>query len=767
MSLVCVQLGLFAFWIFGSWGWLSNKCILYEKVNYWLYIHANCPSMIGFTASCWDICDLKVNLSVVPSNYQTLCLEIRSGYVMQSGALSRFYALERLHLQGFLPTILHGTFKGLSSVKTLSLNGKGMIQCNNASLLSNTFSDLTNLEELSIEDCMLSAMALDVFGGIPLLKKLTVNRCCTHELSDLLCRIVNMSQSITSLTFKSEDIVTLRAPNCCDTKGAVLELPPFYRLQEKKVHSNALKTSQISVSIVDEPQTQLLQSGIRRLQAFVFNNKCISFESVCETVFKLSIVEIDVSNYTFWNNTTSAVRNCQGIKRIHLNYYEHERDAINLSLIHYLKNLVDMGVFLPKAEVEINMLCDTQKGPVMWLKKLWLFSFHIKNIASEQFGCLKNLEQLILSGNQITSVADFTFKELAKLRFLDLQNNKISQISENSFFGLHGLETLILELNPLETIEAFAFIHLTLLKHLESSVSVNLTHIFGVFPQGLMQINISSMWYTLNIIIGSNSTPKPGISLQLSATTVSFQDYWRPFFQSVISLTAITERLLCGSHFAARYFTSLQYFGFMSVLSAKFVDMTDLNTLVELRYLMLKGVELYRQPGLAIMFHNLTKLETLNLITCRILSLEEEMSRDLHSLRQMSVHIPEEFSVLESFPEPLTNLRYLLLYSFRLDCSCDNAWLVAWAERQPHVQVVFYHPGEADVTCKNENGIQNFARYSAANCSLDVGFVLFLCTSLGLLLFMLLVLHQLAREYLLAFCHIIRGWLEEAGALPL
>ncbi|XP_021481818.2 leucine-rich repeat-containing protein 15-like [Oncorhynchus mykiss] len=609
MSLVCVQLGLFVFWIFGSWGWLSNKCILYEKVNYWMYIHANCPSMIGFTASCWDIYDLKVNLSVVPSNYQTLCLEIRSGYVMQSGALSRFYALERLHLEGFLPTILHGTFKGLSSVKTLSLNCKGMIQCNNASLLSNTFRDLTNLEELSIDDCMLSVMALDVFGGIPLLKKLTVNRCCAQELSDLLCRIVNMSQSITSLTFKSKEIVTLRPPNCSDTKGAVLELPHFYRLQEVRfsfpnahhLDKGAFKCfeniTELSVPMVDEPQTQLLQSGIKRLQAFDFYNKCISFESVCETVFKLSITEINVRNDQFWN-TTSAVRNCQGIKKINLNYYEHDHDALNLSLIHDLKNLVDLGVFLMHSrEVEISMLCDIQKGPVLWLKKLCLLSFQITNITSEQFGCLKNLKQLILSGNQITTVADFTFKELAKLRFLDLRNNKISQITENSFFGLHVLETLILEQNPLETIEAFAFIHLTLLKHiclgdfqplpseLESSVNVNLTHIFGVFPQGLMHMNISSMWYTLNIIIGSNSTPKPGIFLQLSATTVFFQDCWRPFFQSVVSLTAITERLLCGSHFAARYFTSLQYFGFNSVLSAEFVDMTDLNTLVEMRYL--------------------------------------------------------------------------------------------------------------------------------------------------------------------------------------
>nr|XP_029535221.1 leucine-rich repeat-containing protein 15-like [Oncorhynchus nerka] len=484
-----------------------------------------------------------------------------------------------------------------------------MIQCNNASLLSNTFRNLTNLEELSIDDCMLSVMALDVFGGISLLKKLTVNRCCARELSDLLCRIVNMSQSITSLTFKSEEIVILRPPNCSDTKGAVLELPHFYRLQEVRfsfpnahhLEKGAFKCfeniTDLSVPIVDEPQTQLLQSGIKRLQAFDFYNKCISFESVCETVFKLSITEINVRNYKFWN-TTSAVRNCQGIKKIHLNHYEHDHDAINLSLIHDLKNLVDLGVFLMHSrEVEISMLCDIQKDPVLWLKKLCLLSFQITNITSEQFGCLKNLKQLILSGNQITTVADFTFKELAKLRFLDLRNNKISQITENSFFGLHGLETLILELNPLETIEALAFIHLTLLKHiclgdfqplpseLESSVNVNLTHIFGVFPQGLMHMNISSMWYTLNIIIGSNSIPKPGVSLQLSATTVFFQDCWRPFLQSVVSLTAITERLLCGSHFAARYFTSLQYFGFNSVLSAEFVDMTDLNTLVEMRYL--------------------------------------------------------------------------------------------------------------------------------------------------------------------------------------
>lgn len=74
-------------------------------------------------------------------------------------------------------------------------------------------------------------MAPDALGGLPLLKKLTVDSC-TEELSDLLCRIVNMSQSLTALDFTSDGIDILRHPNCSDTRGAILELPYFYRLQE-------------------------------------------------------------------------------------------------------------------------------------------------------------------------------------------------------------------------------------------------------------------------------------------------------------------------------------------------------------------------------------------------------------------------------------------------------------------------------------------------------------------------------------------------------
>eukprot|EP00063_Salmo_salar_P012002 XP_013986837.1 PREDICTED: toll-like receptor 13 [Salmo salar] len=177
--------------------------------------------------------------------------------------------------------------------------------------------------------------------------------------------------------------------------------------------------------------------------------------------------------------------------------------------------------------------------------------------------------------------------------------------------------------------------------------------------------------------------------------------------------------------------------------------MTDLNRLVQLRYLKLEELDLYLQPGLAIMFHNLTRLESLNLNDCGILSLEEDLSRNLHSLRQLAVRIVEEFTVMESVAEPLISLRYTLFTDPHLYCSCDNAWLITWAQRQKQVQDILFQAGEVELTCKNANDIQNLED----NCTLDLGFVLFLCTSLALLLFMLVVLlHQLA------LFHIARGW---------
>lgn len=123
----------------------------------WDFIDPNCPYG-NLSPSCWDVCDLNIILS----NYHALCLEIREGSVLQSGALPRLDNLKSLYKQGCLPTILPETFQG-------AVQGEDTLYCSkcyNSLLLSNTFTNLTNLEELSINNYRLSVMAPDALGGI-------------------------------------------------------------------------------------------------------------------------------------------------------------------------------------------------------------------------------------------------------------------------------------------------------------------------------------------------------------------------------------------------------------------------------------------------------------------------------------------------------------------------------------------------------------------------------------------------------------------------
>ncbi|CAB1328385.1 unnamed protein product [Coregonus sp. 'balchen'] len=391
-----------------------------------------------------------------------------------------------------------------------------------------------------------------------------------------------------------------------------------------------------------------------------------------------------------------------------------------------------------------------------------------ENISSLDLPDIGELQtQLLQSG--ISRIYMISFESICEI-FNDTNiNNYIT--SEKSLFGLHSLETLLLYDNPLIHIEASAFIHLILLKEVnldfrpptsELETSVNLTHLFGVFPQGLTHMNISS-WCPLTIIIVSDRAPKPGFALKLSSpSTVIFQDCWRSLFRSVVFLNVMIGRLLCCSDFFEWYSTSLQEIEFRLVSSTEFghvaphTDMTDLNTLVQ-RDLKLMNVDLIHW---AACFHNLTRLESLSLIYCRILPLGEELSRDLHFLRLLYVDVTEEFSVMEKFSEPQTSLRYVKFYYPRLHCSCENAWLENWARGQRQIQVIIWHAVELAITWHPELPQE-------ANCSLDMGFFLFICTSLSLLLFIILVLlNQLAGDNLLALCHIARGWMEEAVRRP-
>ncbi|XP_062312492.1 toll-like receptor 13 [Osmerus eperlanus] len=361
-----------------------------------------------------------------------------------------------------------------------------------------------------------------------------------------------------------------------------------------------------------------------------------------------------------------------------------------------------------------------------------------------------------------------------------MKQNLLTDIKMNTFFGLEKLTLLDVTENPLVHIEAGSFSHLGSLSQVslgnlrlppsQTMIKLNLSEIFSSSLSQLTQLNINSGVRPMQLVVGASVSSNQNLSLQLKGQTVTFEDCDGPFFESVVHLKADTEQILCGSEFIGRFFQSLETFEFRSKLSAKSIDLTQLNKMVHLRKLILTEVDLSYQTSADAIVHNLTKLEELKLLACRLNILEGSLTKDLRSLRTFFVHMRNIYNVIYSFTEPLVSLKYIKFEDFETFCSCDNAWLVPWAKTQKQIEVII-NPLEAEefdvnsLKCLSYNGMDriNFLKYSEANCSADPGFLLFLATSLGVLLFMLVVLlHNLAGHYLLPLYHITLGWLSEA-----
>ncbi|XP_071029830.1 toll-like receptor 13 [Oncorhynchus clarkii lewisi] len=314
---------------------------------------------------------------------------------------------------------------------------------------------------------------------------------------------------------------------------------------------------------------------------------------------------------------------------------------------------------------------------------------------------------LDIKQNLISNIEDFAFLGLTNLESLDITRNKITQINANTFYGLHSLTWLDLRNNPLiHNIEAMSFTHLMSLRQ------VFLGQVHNPLTEPVIKLN-------LTLIFG-------GIVSQLTHLYIS--SAMRPM------------QLTIGSNITSKQNLSLQ----------------------------LKG----QTRSADIIFHNLTKLEVLEMYHCRIYSLEGSLTKDLKSLKILYFHIENIYNVFYSFTEPLSSLKYLILPQIQIFCSCDNAWLITWAKGYRQVEVIMLTPYTSpvmyaleDLICLSDNGIDtpNFVRYTEANCTTEVGFVLFVATGLGVLFFMLVVLvHNLAGPYLLPLYHITLGWLLEA-----
>ncbi|KAF7710833.1 hypothetical protein HF521_009705 [Silurus meridionalis] len=378
-------------------------------------------------------------------------------------------------------------------------------------------------------------------------------------------------------------------------------------------------------------------------------------------------------------------------------------------------------------------------GQLPRLVNLFFYNYNMSTMSAGAFSGLKDLKDLSFHscGTELMDIA---------CRIADL-----SQSLTSLYVGTNN--TVILRRKSCPCLDE------ALMK-----AEINLGLLFGRFPVNITELFISSCSRPMRIVIGSESSPKPGLSLHIYGQNVQFVDCEKPFFQSVVSLVAIVKQLLCGSDFAGKYFKFLENFSLNSQVMTSFVDLVGLNTLVHLQKLKFTNIDLSDQPNLGIMLRNLTTLKLLDLEKCRVPSLMEDLTKDLRSLKYLSISLNNDLNVIENFARPLVNLRYVYLYNMVLRCSCDNAWFDDWVKYQRQVYILTRPYGkDIAIACRSVNGIQNFAKYTESSCSTNIEFLLFASTSLWILFFMFVVLvHNLAGEYLLSFIYIARGWMEEA-----
>ncbi|XP_020307616.2 toll-like receptor 13 [Oncorhynchus kisutch] len=778
-------------WIQSSSGWMHPKCQIYDSSedlgHFPTWTCSQLPHHAErYTAACQDVTAIEEDLLGLPPNINTLCISMTHGEnrSMSLGFFSQFQDLESLYIIGCFTQILPTGNSHLPNLQHMYLidkwgTGSGCCDCH---IGPHTFIDLVKLCDLTIQGYRLTAMAPDVFHGIPQLQSLIISEPCVDDLSEILCRIMNI-KALIELKIEAPEIQSINQSNCSILTTNESMTPVFNNLarvdfsfgEVTHIEEGSLAWLQnltmLTGAFSQEVLLDLPLSGIKQIQDFRCSGiSVIDIERICNVVFLLSIKKIYVNNFNTSSLSMSSVELCTGLEYMYLSVplSFHPTTHLDWYFISSLKKLNELDIdFLRDKNPEI---CSFQKQPITWLTKLTLL-INIQMLFAKQFICLVKLQYLDLTQNLISNIEDFAFLGLTNLESLDITSNNITQINANTFDGLHSLTWLDLRNNPLiHNIEAMSFTHLMSLRQVflgqvhnpltEPVIKLNLTLIFGGILSQLTHLYISSAMRPMQLTIGSNITSKQNLSLQLKGQMVSFQDCDRPFFQSVTHLHADAEEFLCGSEFMGKYFTSVETFDYRSKLSAKRVDLSSINQLIHLRKLTLRQVDLLTQRSADIIFHNLTKLEVLELDNCRIYSLEGSLTKDLKSLKTLYLHIENIYNVFYSFTEPLSSLKHLTFNNLQMFCSCDNAWLITWAKGYRQVEVImltpYTHPvmyALEDLICLSDNGIDtpNYVKYTEANCTTEVGFVLFVATGLGVLFFMLVV-----------FVHnLTLGWLSE------
>ncbi|CAN9506034.1 unnamed protein product [Ophioblennius macclurei] len=690
-------------------------------------------------------------------------LDLSRNYIkkISAGALANMKSLQKINLNNNkLGKLEDGVFEGLTQLTELRMT-KNQIKNVSASV----FKSLTNLSLLDLSKNSLKQVD-PILRQLPHLRKLHLsgNQLFAFQFnsSTLGLRYLDLSQNPLRVFNLTADVLpnlvwlTLGGQSGKHRTRMEVRNGTFLRSVA------TLDISSLSVSLddakalleaVNSSLTLLRMYGMKKLDL----GELIDASCAIPTLDKLlirqnSLTSIDSGLFRLCGNITELdLRDCK-VRNITADAFKSLKNLTTLNLSR--NNLLAVPAAtrdlpgLQKLDLSSSNIkglkCEDFAG-LTGLRHLYLYQNSIGSLKDCLFENLELLHTLKLQTSNITSLNGTFKKHLPRLLNLGLNGNLMTSIDPGQFRGLTVLQNLSLHSNRINNLNKKSFVGLTRLenlnlqrneitdKHLEKGVFNALTN--------LRSLDLTQNKIKYQKIMLPTSPPFANLSL-LEELSVGEQGqrgwgYLPPnFLQGLSNLVSFNARNMRLKSLPVDIFSFTPRLENLDI---------NANSLVDI------PAELFAPIGnLKSLYASRNYLNSLDFfVRANLTKLEFLQAR----MNQYSVFRAEVFNSLPA-------LVYVDIQENSFTCDCDNDWFIRWVRNDTQTQVVSaynfkcnYPPSEKDKLLMD---------FDLGSCSLDVGFICFVSTTLATLCLMAVpsIYHFMKWQLVYAY-YVFLAWLAD------